>query len=196
MQRHPFLSDEEQRLRNYSLGGQTSRSIVAKNQTLPCRNSPSPTSMQSELRMRRLQLMPLCIGMQRCRALDRSARSALSQLIHSFLSPDFVLDNCSCYVNHPAGGFAVTHPRSLYSFPFPFLVSSQRLIPRRHRWLQSSQWAVTTFNMIHRMTHAIGEWISDSCEIIVSFKDSSWNYCETALNSTAPIKFMSSRKWW
>lgn len=69
MQWHPFLSGEEQRLRNYSLGGQTSRSIVAKNQTLPCRNSPSPTSMQSELRMRRLQLMPLCIGMQRCRRL-------------------------------------------------------------------------------------------------------------------------------
>lgn len=88
MQRHPFLSDEEQRLRNYSLGGQTSRSIVAKKPDLALSqlaftylnavgiaNAPAATDA----------VMHWHAAMQ---ALDRSARSASSQLIHSFLSPD------------------------------------------------------------------------------------------------------------
>lgn len=138
MQWHPFLSGEEQRLRNYSLGGQTSRSIVAKKpdpalsqlaftylNAVGIANAPAATDA----------VMHWHAAMQ---ALDRSARSTSSQLIHSFLSPDwlFVLDNCSCYVNHPAGGFAVTHPRRLFSFPFPFLVFALAALLRlpRNAW--------------------------------------------------------------
>lgn len=170
MQWHPFLSGEEQRLRNYSLGGQTSRSIVAKKpdpalsqlaftylNAVGIANAPAATDA----------VMHWHAAMQ---ALDRSARSASSQLIHSFLSPDwlFVLDNCSCYVNHPAGGFAVTHPRRLFSFPFPFLVFALAALLRllRNAWfldiiadstLRCDLWLLSTwFSLIHRMTHVIG----------------------------------------
>lgn len=187
MQRHPFLSDEEQRLRNYSLGGQTSRSIVAK-KTRPC-------LVATRLHLPQCSRNCECAGCNWCRyALACSDAGAWPVCPVCLESADsfipvtwlFVLNNCSCYVNHPAGGFAVTHPRRLFSFPFPFLVFAlaATLCLLRNAWfldiiadwLHSSPWFVTTFNMISPdSSHDSSNWSvwsSYSREIIVPFKDS------------------------
>lgn len=142
MQRHPFLSGEEQRLRNYSPAGQTSRSIVAKNQTPPCRTSPSPTSMQPDLRMR-------C---NRCRyAMACSDAGTLtgppglppdatqvswfihSSPCHSTLRTQQLHSCCGCVIHrHPVQLVVLplrTELPRLFSFPFSRFCAASRSCP-------------------------------------------------------------------